>query len=209
MTQKQESMNPFEHKSALPDIEKQILDWKQLYPRVYDKMKVDPYTKTRIILMNGIEVDAALFGHNFHRNCDDNDLRRDLALVRRVEQQQQKEINWMSPGDETQLETTIGYEHLAVDLTAWLAAHEPDPYVKQCMDFALLEDFDHLYRYSNLLKMDPGYSGPQTRPRFCGNHSGQTDHCTPPSSFRFGQTPERFQQSRHPYQTRFPHSDGR
>lgn len=155
MTRKsEETMNPFEHKSALPDIEKQILDWKQLYPKVYDKMHVDPYTKTRIILMNGIEVEAALFGHNFHRNCKDNDLRRDLALVRRVEQQQQKQINWMSPGDETQLEMTIGYEHLAVDLTAWLAAHEPDPYVKQCMDFALLEDFDHLYRYSNLLKMD-------------------------------------------------------
>ena len=60
----------------------------------------------------------------------------------------------MSPIDETPLETTIGYEHLAVDLTAWLAQNEPNPYVKQTLDFALLEDFDHLYRYANLLHMD-------------------------------------------------------
>ena len=63
-------------------------------------------------------------------------------------------MNWLSPSDETPLETTIGYEQLAVDLTAWLAMHEPDAYAKACMDFALLEDFDHLYRYANLLKMD-------------------------------------------------------
>ena len=46
------------------------------------------------------------------------------------------------------------YSKLEVDLTAWLAMHEPDPYVKSCLDFALLEDFDHLYRYSNLMNFD-------------------------------------------------------
>ena len=35
--------------------------------------------------MNGIEVEAVMFGHNFNRNCEDNDLRRDLALMRRIE----------------------------------------------------------------------------------------------------------------------------
>ena len=43
---------------------------------------------------------------------------------------------------------------MAVDLTAWLAENEPDAYVKQALDFALLEDFDHLYRYANLLDLD-------------------------------------------------------
>lgn len=47
-------------------------------------------------------------------------------------------------------QTTIGYEQVVVDLTAWLARHEPDPHLKAALDFALLEDFDHLYRYSNL-----------------------------------------------------------
>ena len=146
-------MNPFEQKPE-KKMDEMVMDWSTMSPKPYGKLEADPYTKTRIILMNGIEVEAVMFGHNFHRNCPDNDLRRELAYVRRMEQQQQKHVNWMSPSDETQLELTIGYEHLAVDLTAWLAMHEPDEYAKACMDFALLEDFDHLYRYADLLKMD-------------------------------------------------------
>jgi hypothetical protein len=42
---------------------------------------------------------------------------------------------------------------VAVDLTAWLSRHEPDPYLRQALDFALLEDFDHLYRYANLYEL--------------------------------------------------------
>lgn len=60
----------------------------------------------------------------------------------------------MKPADETILETTIGYEQLAVELTANLARREKDPYVKMALDFALLEDFDHLYRFSNMLMHD-------------------------------------------------------
>lgn len=146
-------MNPFEQKPE-KKMDEMVMDWNTMAPKPYNKLEADPYTKTRIILMNGIEVEAVMFGHNFHRNCSDNDLRRELAYVRRMEQQQQKHVNWMSPSDESQLELTIGYEHLAVDLTAWLAMHEPDEYAKACMDFALLEDFDHLYRYADLLKMD-------------------------------------------------------
>ena len=130
------------------------MDWCTVYPKPYCKNTVDPYTKVRIILMNGIEVEAIIFKHQFSRNCNNNDIRRELALTRRIEQQQQKHINWLKPIDETPLETTIGYEHVAVDLTAWLAQNEPDPYVKQALDFALLEDFDHLYRYANLLDLD-------------------------------------------------------
>lgn len=146
------SMNPFEQKPI--EMEDGFMDWNTVYPTPYNKQTVDPYTKIRIILMNGIEVESTMFKHQFHRNCRDNNLRRELALSRRIEQLQQKHINWLKPLDETQLETTIGYEHVAVDLTAWLAQNEPNPYVKQALDFALLEDFDHLYRYSNLLDLD-------------------------------------------------------
>lgn len=145
-------MNPFLEKPV--PVFDGIMDWETVYPKPYCKQTVDPYTKLRIILMNGIEVEAALFKHQFHRNCANNDLRREIALTRRVEQLQQKHINWLKPIDETTLETTIGYEHVAVDLTAWLAQNEPDAYVKQALDFALLEDFDHLYRYANLLDLD-------------------------------------------------------
>jgi len=144
--------NPFAEKPI--QLSDTVMDWRTVYPKAYSKDEVDPYTKLRVILMNGIEVEAAIFSHQFHRNCEHNDLRRDLAMLRRVEQLQQKHINWLKPIGETQLETTIGYEHVAVDLTAWLAQNEPDPYVKQTLDFALLEDFDHLYRYANLLDLD-------------------------------------------------------
>jgi hypothetical protein len=147
-----EIVNPFEQKPA--KVDDGIMDWATVYPKPYDKQTVDPYTKVRIILMNGIEVEAAIFKHQFHRNCQNSDLRRELALSRRIEQQQQKRINWLKPIDEKVVETAIGYEHVAVDLTAWLALNEPDPYVKKALDFALLEDFDHLYRFANLLDLD-------------------------------------------------------
>jgi len=133
-----------------------FMDWDKIYPKPYSKYEVDPYTKVRIILMNGIEVESILFLHQFHRHCNNNDIRRELAWLRRTEQMQQKHINWLKPVDERVIETTIGYEHVAVDLTAWLAQNELDPYVKQALDFALLEDFDHLYRYANLLDFDYG-----------------------------------------------------
>lgn len=144
--------NPFEQKPI--QLGDTIMDQELIYPKAYNKYEVDPYTKVRIILMNGIEVESTLFKHQFHRNCMNNDLRRELALLRRTEQQQQKVINWLSPKNETPLEVTIGYEHVAVDLTAWLAQNEPNPYVKQALDFALLEDFDHLYRYANIMNLD-------------------------------------------------------
>ena len=49
------------------------------------------------------------------------------------------------------LETTIAFEQVAVDLTAYLTRNEPDPYLREVLNFGLLEDFDHLYRYSELL----------------------------------------------------------
>lgn len=146
--------NPLEEKGI--DIEKQIRGWKTLNPTPYDKNEIHPYTRTRIILMNGIEVESAIFLHQFSRNCKDPELKREIAMGRRIEQQQQKVINWLSPANESNIEMTIGYEQVAVDLTAWLARTEPDKYVKQTLDFALLEDFDHLYRYANLLDMDKG-----------------------------------------------------
>lgn len=145
-------MNPFEQQPM--KVQDGIVDWATLYPKPYDKRTVDPYTKIRVILMNGIEVEAIIFKHEFHRMCSNNDLRREIALTRRIEQQQQKRINWLKPIDEKVIETAIGYEHLATDLTAWLAMNEKHPYARQTLDFALLEDFDHLYRFANLLDLD-------------------------------------------------------
>ena len=106
--------------------------------------------------MNGTEYEATWCKHHFNRHFPDNDARREVALIRRNEQQQQKLISLLKPVDETILETTIAYEQLAVDLTAFLAQRSTDKTVKAALDFALLEDFDHLYRYANLLEYDDG-----------------------------------------------------
>ena len=106
--------------------------------------------------MNGIEVEAWNFKHAFSRFCPDAEDCRLVTMMRRIEDQQQTTINWLAPKDQSVLETTLGYEQVAVDLTAWLAQNEPDKYVKETYDFGLLEDFDHLYRYANLLDMEEG-----------------------------------------------------
>src|SRR5215203_400391 len=142
------AFNPLEQ-TGIP-VDEQFRNWSELNTTPYDKGSVDPYTRTRVILMNGIEVEAVMFSHQFARHTDNLDIKRALALSRRVDAQQQKAVNGLNPGDQTPLETTIGYEQVAVDLTAWLARHEPNPMLKQALDFALLEDFDHLYRYANL-----------------------------------------------------------
>ena len=69
---------------------------------------------------------------------------------RRIDQQQ-KRINWLNHQRDP-LETTIATSTWP-DLTAWLARMS-DTYVKETLDFALLEDFDHLYRYANLMDLD-------------------------------------------------------
>jgi hypothetical protein len=148
------SFNPLEEKGIA--IDDQFRNWSELNVAPYDKNKVHPYTRTRVILMNGIEVESVMFSHQFARHTDNPEIKQKLALTRRVDAQQQKAVNGLNPGSQTPLETTIGYEQVAVDLTAWLARHEPDPMLKQALDFALLEDFDHLYRYANLYDLLEG-----------------------------------------------------
>ena len=147
-------MNPFDLPTS--PLDRLFEDWNRIFPQPYDKRTVNPYTRTRLILMNGTEFESVWFTHQFSRACANDDLRRELALCRRVTQQRQKKLSMLKPMDEPILETTIGYEQLAVDLTARMAQDETDPNVKAALDFALLEDFDHLYRYANLLDMESG-----------------------------------------------------
>ena len=148
----EQSMNPFTYKTK--DLEEYVMTWEKMYPKSYNKTKTSPYTKTRVILMNGTEFESNWFLHQFARNCDIPELKKEIAIVREQEQQQQKRISCLKPIDESILEATIAYEQLAIDLTAILAQNVQDENAKAALDFALLEDFDHLYRFANLLKMD-------------------------------------------------------
>ncbi|HEY8454759.1 MAG TPA: hypothetical protein VIL34_04140 [Actinopolymorphaceae bacterium] len=143
--------NPLDHQGV--PLDRQLRNWRELDVTPIDPDHCDPYTRCRIIAMNGIEVEAILFNHQMARHCDDPDVRQQLATIRYMEAQQQRVVNWLLPGLASVLETTIAYEQVAVDLTAWVARMEPDPYLRQAYEFGVLEDFDHLYRYANLYEM--------------------------------------------------------
>lgn len=130
-------------------LDKQIMSWRDLVQEPVSKLNDDAYTKVRIILMNGIELESIRFSHACARM--NGDLQKPLAQIRRIEQQQATLINWLLPSDLSPLETTIAYEQVAIDVTAEVAQNEPDEYMKQVYRFGLLEDFDHLYRYSALM----------------------------------------------------------
>ena len=130
-------------------IDKQVFTWRDLVQKPISKLDDDAFTRVRIILINGLEHEALRFGHMAARfNAE---LRLPLAQVRRTEHHQATMVNWLIGADHSPLETTIAYEQTAIEVTAAVAQREPDPYLAQVYRFGLLEDFDHLYRYSALL----------------------------------------------------------
>ena len=127
----------------------QRFTWKDLVQNPISKLDDDAFTRIRVILMNGIEQQANRFQHMCSQM--NGDLREPLANVRRIEHHQQTMINWLLSGDHSPIETTIGYEQVAIEVTAAIAQQEPDEYLAQVYRFGLLEDFDHMYRYAALL----------------------------------------------------------
>ncbi len=130
-------------------LDRQVFTWRELGGPPYSKLDDDAFTRVRVILMNGIEAEAVRFSHACARM--NRHLQIPLARVRRVEQHQQTLVNWLNPGDQSPLETTIGFEQTAIEVTAWVAQQEPDAYLAGVYRFGMLEDFDHLYRFSALL----------------------------------------------------------
>lgn len=130
-------------------LDKQCFTWRDMVARPISKLDDDAFTRVRVILMNGIESEALRFQHMAARM--NRELRLPLAQIRRCEQHQQTMVNWLLGSDHSPLETTIAFEQVAIEVTASVARAEPDPYLAQAYRFGLLEDFDHLYRYSALL----------------------------------------------------------
>ncbi len=145
-------MNPLKVKTK--EVDKNNIDFERMYPKAYNKNKTSPYTKTRVILLNGTEYESVWFLHQFARHCNNDEIKRAISVVRNQEQQQQKRIACLKPLNESILETTIAYEQLAIDLTATLAQNDVSKNNREALNFALLEDFDHLYRFSNLMLLD-------------------------------------------------------
>src|SRR3982751_5901964 len=129
--------------------DQQRFPWRDLVQKPISKLDDDTYTRIRIILMNGIEEEALRFSHACSRM--NRELQLPLAEIRRVEQHQHTMVNWLIGADHSPIETTIAYEQVAIEVTGAVAQREPDPYLAQTFRYGLLEDFDHLYRYSALM----------------------------------------------------------
>ena len=130
-------------------LDRQRMSWKDMVGKPISKLDDDAFTRVRIILMNGVELDS-LRTKQVALRCS-ADARVALAQLMRLEQHQATTINWLLGADHSPIETTIGYEQTAIEVTASVAQLEPDPYMAQGYRYALLEDFDHLFRYSALL----------------------------------------------------------
>src|SRR5690606_30814191 len=141
------SINLFEEKGVA--IDRQRMSWKSMVGKPISKLDDDAFTRVRIILMNGLELDSLRTKQVALRM--NREAWVPLAQLLRVEQHQATAINWLIGADHSPLETTIGYEQAAIEVTASVAQLQPDPYLAQGYRYARLEDFDHLYRYSALL----------------------------------------------------------
>ena len=106
------TFNPLKEK-GIP-LDKQLRNWEKIAGYPYKRESVDCYTRTRQILMNGIEIEGWNFKHNLLRMTTDSEIKKLVADTRHIE------------------------------------------YVKETYDFGLLEDFDHLYRYSQFAYMVEG-----------------------------------------------------
>jgi hypothetical protein len=127
----------------------QRFTWKDMVGKPISKLDDDAWSRVRVIWMNGQELDSIRTKQLAMRS--NLEAREMLSHLMRVEQHQATAVNWMLGPDHSPLETTIAYEQVAIEITASVAQLEPDPYLAQGYRYALLEDFDHLYRYSALL----------------------------------------------------------
>jgi hypothetical protein len=128
---------------------RQKFTWKDMVGKPISKLDDDAFTRVRIIWMNGQELDSLRTKQVALRM--NMEARVPLAQLMRIEQHQATTVNWLIGADHSPLETTIAYEQVAIEVTASVAQLEPDPYLAQGYRYALLEDFDHLYRYTALL----------------------------------------------------------
>ena len=72
------TFNPLEQ-PGIP-VTEQFRSWRELNVDPVLAEGGDPYTRCRIVVMNGIEVESIMFSHQFARHIDNVGVRRALAL---------------------------------------------------------------------------------------------------------------------------------
>lgn len=70
---------------------------RELVQKPISKLDDDAFTRVRIMLMNGIELEALRFSHLFARV--NRDLQLPLGMIRRIEQHQATLVHWLLGSD--------------------------------------------------------------------------------------------------------------
>ncbi len=119
---------------------RQRLSCKDMVGKPISKLDDDAFTRVRAILMNGVELDALRTKQVLLRN--NAEARVEIAQLMRVEQHQATTINWLIGADHSPLETTIGYEQTAIEVTASVAQLEPDTFFTRTPLYTKSESFN-------------------------------------------------------------------
>jgi hypothetical protein len=143
--------NPLDY-SGIP-LERQARDWSEYKVATIDPELADPYTRCRVVAINGVENEAIQFDSEIARTHSDPDVRGELAFLRDLEEQQQRIVDDLLPRADCVLEAAVEYEEASVDLDTWLARTEPDRRRREVYEWDAMEDFDHAYRYAEVLDM--------------------------------------------------------
>jgi hypothetical protein len=143
--------NPLDH-SGIP-LERQTRDRRELNVTPIDPEDVESSTRCRVIVMTGIENQAVRLDRHISRVDTDPELLASAEQLRSAEARQRRALAGLLPQPGSILEAALSYERAAVDLDSWLARMEPDPQRRQVYECDALEDFDHVYRYAEVLDL--------------------------------------------------------
>jgi hypothetical protein len=143
--------NPLDH-AGMP-LERQSRDWRELRMGGLDPEDVGSHTSCRVLVMRGVENHAVEYDGWAWRSEPDPDLRGQLGRLRSAEARQRRTLAGLLRPPGGVLEAALAYERAAIDLDSWLARIEPDAGRRKVYQCDALEDFDHAYRYADVVDL--------------------------------------------------------
>ncbi len=143
-------MHPFDH--CLPGLEQGLYPLKRML-QIPMPPANSPYARARALLLLSIEGFSQKTALSLLSFLNNQDIRRDIALIHRAEARQEASLQLCRPEEEIPLERSIFLSMLGLELSAVLAQRLPDSATRQALHFALPELLDEVYRLSNLLML--------------------------------------------------------
>lgn len=124
--------------------------------------KEAPYTQARALLLAAMERYSVALSQQLSTALSSQDVRRDLALLRRIDARQAATLSALRPPDkEGDCQRAILLAMLSLELAAVLAQRLGEGTVRQALHFALPEFLDEIYRLANLLMLTEGKQAQQ------------------------------------------------